>query len=871
MNIIQKLTLAHLKKNKGRTIVTILGICVSVAMITAVFVSIASIMNYIGDVSLYSDGHWQARVSGISEETADKLASQADVQRVGRRAMLAPEVSGFKIDYGVSSRTSTGSVFAADMTALQQLVTCDMEGSLPKNENEILVEKEFIESNNLDWQIGDTVTVPVGARYYTEDGETLFLEGNYYAGESFEANDIREFQITGILNGNLPTRNYQIIRPATAAELSESTAYVELKDININSVADIRQIMTDCGIDSNQYELNDEYLSANYSFDSNSSLASSTLPMVAVILAVIIFASVALIYNAFGMSLSERTRYLGMLASVGATKAQKSASVYFEGFLLGLVGIPVGIGAGLLGIYITLRAVGTRIQESGMINGGENVPMNVVIPFWVIIGIIIVSAFTIFISAMIPAKKASSITPIDALRQTNEIKIKSKKLKSSKLVRAVFGYEGELANKNLKRNGRKSRVITASIALSIVLFLSVNSFCDMFVKANDLSNDMPYQVYVNVGSEADYDMLQRETSDSSAVIDAYSITTSILFYSSGTPQDNMYTNQGVADAANLTSSYSRLLDDNVAYINFVDDEDFNSLCEDNGIDSSIYYTNAGNFNELKALIMNNVSHDNSTGDVFTDNILGKAFYYDAYDENGNILPDSENENLKAVATDFIKYDPDNYLCNLNSATTISLYVPLSMYISYYEDYSREDVVLALGYETEDHEALVDEIEKIVDQNSMTGVMIMDVVQSMETMNTLIFVLQVFIYGFVALITLISIANIINTVSTGIDLRRKEFAMFKSVGITPQGFNKMICLESLFYGLKAIVFAIPISILLSLGMYLLMQSSNIPFTINIPLYLIVILAVFLIVGVSMLYAVSKLKKDSIVETLKEDIC
>ena len=669
----------------------------------------------------------------------------------------------------------------------------------------------------------------------------------------------------------MPTRNYQIIRPASAAELSESTAYVELKDININSVADIRQIMTDCGIDSNQYELNDEYLSANYSFDSNSSLASSTLPMVAVILAVIIFASVALIYNAFGMSLSERTRYLGMLASVGATKAQKSASVYFEGFLLGLVGIPVGIGAGLLGIYITLRAVGTRIQESGMINGGENVPMNVVIPFWVIIGIIIVSAFTIFISAMIPAKKASSITPIDALRQTNEIKIKSKKLKSSKLVRAVFGYEGELANKNLKRNGRKSRVITASIALSIVLFLSVNSFCDMFVKANDLSNDMPYQVYVNVGSEADYDMLQRETSDSSAVIDAYSITTSILFYSSGTPQDNMYTNQGVADAANLTSSYSRLLDDNVAYINFVDDEDFNSLCEDNGIDSSIYYTNAGNFNELKALIMNNVSHDNSTGDVFTDNILGKAFYYDAYDENGNILPDSENENLKAVATDFIKYDPDNYLCNLNSATTISLYVPLSMYISYYEDYSSEDVVLALGYETEDHEALVDEIEKIVDQNSMTGVMIMDVVQSMETMNTLIFVLQVFIYGFVALITLISIANIINTVSTGIDLRRKEFAMFKSVGITPQGFNKMICLESLFYGLKAIVFAIPISILLSLGMYLLMQSSNIPFTINIPLYLIVILAVFLIVGVSMLYAVSKLKKDSIVETLKEDIC
>ena len=164
--------------------------------------------------------------------------------------------------------------------------------------------------------------------------------------------------------------------------------------------------MKACNIDASRYELNTDYLSANFSFAADSDLALSTLPVIAVILAVIIFASVALIYNAFGMSLSERTRYLGMLASVGATKAQKSSSVYFEGFLLGLVGIPVGIGAGILGIYITLEAVGTRIQQAGLINGGDNVKLSIVVPLWVILCIIFVSAFTIFISAMIPAKKS---------------------------------------------------------------------------------------------------------------------------------------------------------------------------------------------------------------------------------------------------------------------------------------------------------------------------------------------------------------------------------------------------------------------------------------------------------------------------------
>lgn len=141
---------------------------------------------------------------------------------------------------------------------------------------------------------------------------------------------------------------------------------------------------------------------------------------------------------------------------------------------------------------------------------------------------------------------------------------------------------------------------------------------------------------------------------------------------------------------------------------------------------------------------------------------------------------------------------------------------------------------------------------------------------MEMISTILFVMQVFIYGFIALITLITVANILNTIATGIASRRKEFAMLKSVGITPSGFRKMVSLESAFYGMNALLVSIPISVLISFGMNLLVASNRIPFEINWLIYLAVILAVFIIVGSSMLYSVRKIRKDNIIETLKEDI-
>ena len=270
--------------------------------------------------------------------------------------------------------------------------------------------------------------------------------------------------------------------------------HANLKTLDTKSFATAKDICEKaCGDDEN-YAINSELLNSYLSFGENST-AKNLLPLVAIVLVIILIASVVLIYNAFAMSLSEKVRYLGMLASVGATKKQKRLSVYFEGLILGAIGIPVGILCGIVGIGITLKALGQKIISTGMIDGiSEGVSMHVTVRPLIIVLIVLISAITIFVSLLIPSKKASAITPIDALRQTGEIKIKSKRLKSPKIVRKIFGYEGEIAHKNLKRNGRKSRIITVSIALSVILFLSCNYFCDMFTRSMDIESSIPYQV-----------------------------------------------------------------------------------------------------------------------------------------------------------------------------------------------------------------------------------------------------------------------------------------------------------------------------------------------------------------------------------------
>lgn len=873
MNIVNKLTLRHLKENKGRTIITTLGICVSVAMITAVFVSIASFMKFYGDTTIFQAGNKHVEYYALSNEQISALKADDRIDEVGLYIDLPEESDGFKLDSDSANSARVGNIYAGDETNLKQMLTGKMDGELPKNEHEIAVEQSLLEKNNLDWKIGDTVTVQLGERYYEyemddENGNSVTNKEHYKgrggdSDEKFAPAYEAQFKIVGILYNNNPTRrNGKIVRGLSSEEKKSAVnATVTLKNANYKSLDVIEDISETIGVEygSEQMEINKDYLQSKLAIDSESVLATTIMPMGIVVLIIIMIASVVLIYNSFGMSLSERTRYLGMLGSVGATKRQKKQSVYFEGAVLGLAGIPLGIIGGIIGIGVTLEIVGKKIIETGMLTGVEDsaVEFKAVVPLWSIVGVVVFSLITIFISAVIPANKASSITPVEALRQNTEIKLKAKKVKSPKYIRKIFGYEGELAHKNLKRNGRKSRVITASIAISVILFLSVNYFCDMFTRVNNDMN-VSYQIQV-VCKYDDMDDLKKAILDMDNVDNAYSLDSSQLFLGKDYPAD--YENALGSDET-LTNAYKNLWKSNKTMMLFVIEDDmFNQLCEDSGIDNKPYY-NVEN-NSVKMVVLNNLSRSTGGSGVFSDKAIGSRmeWFLNTDDDGNEIMYYYQVENL-------VDYKSDNELFSLVPKNYFAAYVPYSA-IHSVNNVLSDEVWTSLVVVTDTHKDVAEKISKYSDDNGLQA-NVYDIAENLESINTILFVLQVFVYGFITLITMITVANIINTISTSIALRRKEFAMLKSVGATQKGFYKMVCLESLFYGLNALIVSVPLSLLISFGLNKMVGRGDVPFEIDYIMYAGVILAVFLIIGFSMLYSVKKIKKDSIIETLKQDI-
>lgn len=859
MNIANKLTYRHLKENKGRTVVTTLGICVSVAMITAVFVAMASFLNLFGEIGKISSGNWDAYYYHLSQSQIEQVEKDSRISKVGLK--YGSENKSFQIKNPTSYKRGTAEMIIGDKSYFEMVLTGNFDGKVPANENEVAVEKDFLDKNGMkDAKVGDKIVLTQGQRQL-DDGSYV-TGSNFNKDEKFvPSGDEKEYTITAILHTNPATKYSSVWRGISEDEIKSDDicAYITLAKQNSSAYSTIEAIQNDYKIDV--YQANEDVL-ASYLSGRQGDFLATMLPIVLVVLILIVIASVMLIYNAFGMSLSERVRYLGMLASVGATKSQKRKSVYFEGAILGAIGIPVGILAGILGISITLKLVGHKIISTGMIAGvnDSNMQMKTVVPAWAIIGIILVSIFTIFISAFIPARKASKITPIDAIRQRQEIKVKPKKLKAPKYIKKIFGYEGELAYKNLKRNGKKSRLITASIALSIVLFISCNYFCGMFIQASGYEKNIPYQISTTItyGHKKElYDAL-----DKMQGVNKYYIDTTDMSISLGKSSPFIKNNE-IKDMANYTSDYSKLFGgekDVSTVIHYVDDSEFNTLCENNGIDYNAFYGDS-----LKCVLLNNLTHKQDTTKVFNDSIIGKHII-----QNSDYASDDRNP-LDIEVGGLVKFDKNSLPCNLVAPGVVGIIMPYSQYINVVnKGVKANDISMNVCVETDEHKEVAENLTTLLNEKDLGGSYVSDNVDTLETMNTVIFIIQVFVYGFITLISLITIANIINTISANIALRRKEFAMLKSVGTTPKGFSKMVSLESVFYALKAVIFGVPISVLISVALNKMLGESSIPYHFDIKLYLSVIIVVFVLILITMIYSVRKLKSDNIIEALKEDI-
>ena len=844
MNIVNKLTLRHLKENKKRTVITVIGIIISVAMITATCVSVTSLLSFLEKSTLYNSGEWHCQLPSATAEQVQKLSENRDLKYVAQYTAHEEEGYGFNLHNKERESLGVGSIGAGNRDFFSAFLTAPYKGNVPADETEIMVTQDFLQKNKLDWKIGDIVTIDIGKRTQTyEDGEVEPVFGRYCIGEEFQSLGEKKFTVVGILEEkNEPTRNCSILRGLSAREYTATTVYLTANTFDKDTETLLNNAAESAGFSPKDLVFHRDLFRYNLILCDADPALATIAGFSLIILVIIVIASVMLIYNAFGISISERSRYLGMLASVGATRTQKRNSVYFEGFVLGLIGIPLGFGAGILGMYITFQALQPLIENSGL-NTSDTATLVLDFPWWILPVIAAVSAVTIAISAFVPAKRASKTTPIDSLRQNTDIKVKAKHLRSPRIVRMTFGYEGELAYKNMKRNGKKSRVITSSLALSIVLFLSVNTFCSMFSEANKMSSDIPYQI----AAIADLENSEKFRADAAKLdgVNAMYGVENLMFR--GLKTDKAYFKRAYADSYGEKGF--------TLYVLTVDDTDFNTFCRENGMDDKTFYNTASG---LPLLMLNGLDRTETAVKLFEDSIVGTS-----------IAIGNENETfLQLEVKGLVSYkNSDNYCYGLAPAGVICAYAPRSAVKAMH--LTTTDMV---GFETDDHEKLSNDLMLLGESGEYGKISVMDYQEQAKMMNSTIMIMQVFMYGFIALMTLIAAANIFNTVSTSIDLRRKEFAMLKSVGVTPKGFRRMLQFESLFYGLKALIYGLPLSIGISLLMWYALNegSMTIPFHLDWRIYLGVTVAVFLIVGLSMLYSTSKVKKDTIISTLKSEI-
>lgn len=879
MNIVNKLTLRHLKLNKKRTLVTIIGVIISVTMITAVATFAESFLGTMRNYQIESGGNWHVLYQQVPADKLDIIYNDKDT----KHAILSRDEGYAKLESPQSK--SQPYLFVKDYSeqGFSNFPVELLEGRFPQNSSEIVLQKSLIESGSLSCQIGDTLTLEVGSRTATvEDhstGEMQTLENLdqrtvVQEGETLQHTSGKTYTVVGFIQKPgfendwapgitaIAGLDPNSLQPGETVDVS-----VELKTLSRDLYKHAQQIAGELGMPEVRDVETGELLGYR-TLDFNSSLLqysgitnSDSFQMVfyricAIVIVVIMIGSISLIYNAFSISISERSRHLGMLASVGATKAQKRKSVFFEGATIGLIAIPLGILFGIGGMWLTFQCVNPLLRSSA-----NNMELSLTISWLSILIAVVFSALTIFISTWIPARRASKISPIDAIRQTKDVKLKGKNVKTSRLTRKVFGFEAELALKNLKRNKRRYKATIFSLTISILLFLSVSSFMQMLVQANRMSaGELGYNFSVDAGTSYSE---EKEFFDKAANLpDAGEHLT----------YETMNTNTvlGESQVSDLRKKGNPPLDEGYYYsvqLVEIDDQAFDAYCKLANIDPAAL---RGSTVPSGILFNKATFQDKKTGKFVegkSTNLTAGGSIGIYHNSDGKFASPLFEMQVAAVTEQKLEL-----VGNLNGRNDVlTLILPRGTLDSVREKLPEDDrfSYTNIVYQSPNPDGLEKDLETLGEGYSVRY-SYMNIDSQARKMDQMTMVMLIFAYGFVILISAIGVANIFNTISTSIQLRKREFAMLKSVGMTPKGFNRMLNYESIFYGIKALLYGIPLSfVAMFLMYYALGEGFTFGFAVPWVPLVIAVVAVFLIVGSTMLYAGHKVKRENIIDALKEE--
>lgn len=872
MKILNEITKKYLKLNRKRTIVTIIGIILSGAMISAVTTLAVTFQNFMIRVEMAESGEWQSMLKNVTYEQIKQIEEKKEIKETLVMKPISMAQNPYSDDEFIY-------LYGYEKEALEKMNGRLIQGRMPENENEIVLSRTFFDGKENEPKIGEEVTFVLGKRM--SDGDEMIWQAKQ-ENETFLVSETKTYTVCGKMQkpvfetssdyytSGITLLNRSQIKPEDMVNIGLIHKQVKKTYENTEKIAgelglykrgyDTSLKIYD--VDYNSYVLAYQGVSDNLGF--NGMLYS----VCGILIVVIMIGSILVIYNSFAISVSERKKQFGMLASLGATKKQIKKSVLYEGMVVGSIGIPLGILAGIGGIAITLKIV-DRLLEPMFAEVGWH--LTLCVSWTSILMAVLFIALTIYLSVMVPAKKASKISPIEAIRQTTDIKVKAKKLKTRKWIYRVFGISGELAMKNLKRSKKRYRTTVISLVISIVLYLATSGFVSYMFEGFDTvytTVDYDYTILLDeIEEEEQEELLKKLRISTVEKVTAYKQEITRLQIPSEklnekikqafNEENEKYGMEKIEENYDLTAKIYTL--DEQTYQEYLKKLGIKQLGEEEYI--LVNYANLLTSYQLESEVLNYKEQEE---------IVSPIFKY-TYDEETEETREEQIGTRKIKLAKVTKELP--FGIQENTLPGSAIFITSKQNFDKIEGRIEEDsdkeieITVKTNHTTEFEE----KVKELQEQYPNAGLEnIYNVKEQMEQMKNLKLIIEIFLYGFIFLISAIGVSNVFNTISTNITLRRREFANLKSIGMTNKQFKKMLDLECIFYGTKALLYGIPLGILVC---FLLNQGfgNMLSFLFEIPWksILISVIAIYFVVFATMLYASRKVKKENIIDVIRDD--
>lgn len=884
MQILNRLTIRNLKLNKRRTIVTIIGIILATALLTAVATMAVSLKESVTLRSKKVDGDFHLLLYDMTDKEKESVINNRQVESYYE----THEVGYGVLDGCVNDSKPYVYIEALDSDTFEKAEINVTSGRLPEDDSEIVISSHIKTNGGVKYNLGDKITFDIGDRTY--NGKKLYQNDTYREDEQLEAKQTKTYKVVGICDrlpyGEEPRTapGYSVITLANKEDTSLNKSDIYLR-FNKKALKDRYDLTADIlGVDKtlfnklNSGKLEDKeiqtlksQLDKTHSYYINNSLikyeafydssVAFVYNMAAVVMVIIIITSAVCISNSFAISINQKTKQYGMLASIGATPRQIRKNVFFEAAFMGVIGIVAGIGGGLSASYILVV-----LSNKMLIDTFEMSIVYAPSLLGVLLSIVL-AIVTIVLSALVPAIRASRMSPIMAINHSEDIKIKSKSLKTPKLIGKVWGEGGVLAYKNMKRNKRKYRVITISIALSVSTFIALYGFMSLLTESvNRYANDkIDLRVYMSSYKSMSVDEANKKVSN---IVNRINNETNITdftfargFYAS-LKDEPKYS----SDYKEVNKYEAGLAENNGYYISIISlgNEEYGKYIKKLGISKETAQSGG-------ILVDNTYQYINNGNDIKYFNI------YDGY-KAGDVLTYRIDTSNSSKSLDNSKSSDDTTLYDIrivalsnerpfgydNAYTSYGYLIVSDDYMNRIDTKNTDSTLLNINCDDPDkaQDILVNEFN--IGQNY-----IFNAAQERRNDEKLILTMKIFLYGFIAIVSLIGITNIFNTVTTGMELRGKEFAMLQSIGMTKKEFDKMIRLESVFYGSKALIIGVVSGTILSYVIYISAGESQLKYTLPLlAIVMSVIVVIILLLGI-MKYSIAQIRKQNIIETIRNE--